>query len=265
MAHHPTASCACEGKREAKKARAWGASKQRGGGGREKGRNASEASDKRRALQEKKTHHSSSRYLYAPILRRRWSFAAEKLARARRTPFVRPGEREKLIFANDFDLMLFLTAHAKHASTRRRRVRAGCLSLIKKKDGGAFHALSFALIFFPPKCYAQGRADVLFSSPPPPPSPPVLPSPASHPQRRPARCYRYCKNKPYIKSRYCRGVPEGKIRACARRPWGRRGSPMRAPRASPLLTASSAARARPRRPRSPRAQAFTTSATSAPK
>ena len=30
--------------------------------------------------------------------------------------------------------------------------------------------------------------------------------------RRPARCYRYCKNKPYIKSRYCRGVPEGKLR-----------------------------------------------------
>jgi large subunit ribosomal protein L10e len=27
----------------------------------------------------------------------------------------------------------------------------------------------------------------------------------------PARCYRYCKNKPYIKSRYCRGVPDGKI------------------------------------------------------
>ena len=25
--------------------------------------------------------------------------------------------------------------------------------------------------------------------------------------RRPARCYRYCKNKPYIKSRFCRGVP----------------------------------------------------------
>jgi len=30
--------------------------------------------------------------------------------------------------------------------------------------------------------------------------------------RRPARCYRYCKNKPYIKSRYCRGVPDGKIK-----------------------------------------------------
>lgn len=30
--------------------------------------------------------------------------------------------------------------------------------------------------------------------------------------RRPARCYRYCKNKPYIKSRYLRGVPESKIR-----------------------------------------------------
>jgi large subunit ribosomal protein L10e len=30
--------------------------------------------------------------------------------------------------------------------------------------------------------------------------------------RRPARCYRYCKNKPFIKSRYCRGVPESKIR-----------------------------------------------------
>jgi large subunit ribosomal protein L10e len=29
--------------------------------------------------------------------------------------------------------------------------------------------------------------------------------------RRPARCYRFCKNKPYIKSRYCRGVPDGKL------------------------------------------------------
>jgi len=29
--------------------------------------------------------------------------------------------------------------------------------------------------------------------------------------RRPARCYRYCKNKPYIRSRYCRGVPDPKI------------------------------------------------------
>lgn len=30
--------------------------------------------------------------------------------------------------------------------------------------------------------------------------------------RRPARCYRYCKNKPFIKSRFCRGVPDSKIR-----------------------------------------------------
>ena len=30
--------------------------------------------------------------------------------------------------------------------------------------------------------------------------------------RRPWKCYRYCKNKPYPKSRYCRGVPEGKIK-----------------------------------------------------
>lgn len=30
--------------------------------------------------------------------------------------------------------------------------------------------------------------------------------------RRPARCYRYCKGKPYIKSRFCRGVPDAKIR-----------------------------------------------------
>lgn len=30
--------------------------------------------------------------------------------------------------------------------------------------------------------------------------------------RRPARCYRYCKNKPYPKSRHCRGVPDPKIR-----------------------------------------------------
>jgi len=29
--------------------------------------------------------------------------------------------------------------------------------------------------------------------------------------RRPARCYRYCKNKPYVKSRFCRGVPDPKI------------------------------------------------------
>jgi large subunit ribosomal protein L10e len=30
--------------------------------------------------------------------------------------------------------------------------------------------------------------------------------------RRPARCYRYNKNKPYPKTRYCRGVPDPKIR-----------------------------------------------------
>jgi large subunit ribosomal protein L10e len=30
--------------------------------------------------------------------------------------------------------------------------------------------------------------------------------------RRPSRCYRYQKGKPYPKSRYCRGVPDSKIR-----------------------------------------------------
>lgn len=30
--------------------------------------------------------------------------------------------------------------------------------------------------------------------------------------RRPAKCYRFCKNKPYPKSRFCRGVPDSKIR-----------------------------------------------------
>jgi large subunit ribosomal protein L10e len=30
--------------------------------------------------------------------------------------------------------------------------------------------------------------------------------------RRPARCFRFQKNKPFIKSRYCRGVPESKIK-----------------------------------------------------
>merc|ERR1711939_565268 len=30
--------------------------------------------------------------------------------------------------------------------------------------------------------------------------------------RRPARCYRYCKNKPYPKSRFNRGAPDAKIR-----------------------------------------------------
>ncbi|KAH8740551.1 60S ribosomal protein L10 [Cryptosporidium ryanae] len=30
--------------------------------------------------------------------------------------------------------------------------------------------------------------------------------------RRPAKCYRYCKGKPYPKSRFCRGVPDPKIR-----------------------------------------------------
>lgn len=29
--------------------------------------------------------------------------------------------------------------------------------------------------------------------------------------RRPGRCYRYIRGKPYIKSRYCRGVPDSKI------------------------------------------------------
>lgn len=33
--------------------------------------------------------------------------------------------------------------------------------------------------------------------------------------RRPARCYRYCKNKPFPKSRYNRGVPDPKIRYVA--------------------------------------------------
>merc|ERR1711977_50244 len=35
---------------------------------------------------------------------------------------------------------------------------------------------------------------------------------ASNMGRRPSKCYRYQKNKPYIKSRYCRGVPDAKIR-----------------------------------------------------
>ena len=30
--------------------------------------------------------------------------------------------------------------------------------------------------------------------------------------RRPSKCYRFCKNKPYPKSRFCRGVPDPKIR-----------------------------------------------------
>lgn len=30
--------------------------------------------------------------------------------------------------------------------------------------------------------------------------------------RRPARCYRQSKGKPYPKSRFCRGVPDPKIR-----------------------------------------------------
>lgn len=30
--------------------------------------------------------------------------------------------------------------------------------------------------------------------------------------RRPGRCYRYIRGKPYIKSRYCRGVPDPKIK-----------------------------------------------------
>ncbi|KCZ74731.1 ribosomal protein L10.e, partial [Anncaliia algerae PRA109] len=29
--------------------------------------------------------------------------------------------------------------------------------------------------------------------------------------RRPASCYRYIKNKPYLKSRFCRGVPDSKL------------------------------------------------------
>merc|ERR1712053_36140 len=37
-------------------------------------------------------------------------------------------------------------------------------------------------------------------------------NPKSTMGRRPARCYRYCKNKPYPKSRFNRGVPDAKIR-----------------------------------------------------
>jgi ribosomal protein L10e len=33
----------------------------------------------------------------------------------------------------------------------------------------------------------------------------------SHAHTGPAQCYRYCKNKPYIKSRYLRAVPDPKI------------------------------------------------------
>lgn len=46
----------------------------------------------------------------------------------------------------------------------------------------------------------------------------LLSTPPTNPQntvamaRRPARCYRYCKNKPYPKSRFNRGVPDPKIR-----------------------------------------------------
>ncbi|KAF7174771.1 hypothetical protein CNMCM7691_003457 [Aspergillus felis] len=40
----------------------------------------------------------------------------------------------------------------------------------------------------------------------------VSPFPALTMARRPARCYRYCKNKPYPKSRFNRGVPDPKIR-----------------------------------------------------
>jgi hypothetical protein len=36
-------------------------------------------------------------------------------------------------------------------------------------------------------------------------------SPSEKMGRRPARCYRYCKNKPYPKSRYNRGVPDPKV------------------------------------------------------
>lgn len=40
----------------------------------------------------------------------------------------------------------------------------------------------------------------------------ALPLQLSHTMgRRPARCYRYCKNKPYPKSRYNRGVPDPKV------------------------------------------------------
>ena len=48
----------------------------------------------------------------------------------------------------------------------------------------------------------------------------LLPDPGTHISgylfaamaRRPAKCYRVIKNKPYPKSRYCRGVPDPKIR-----------------------------------------------------
>ena len=38
---------------------------------------------------------------------------------------------------------------------------------------------------------------------------PVVPTLTN--ERTPARCYRYCKNKPYPKSRYNRGLPDPKV------------------------------------------------------
>jgi len=43
--------------------------------------------------------------------------------------------------------------------------------------------------------------------------PPVARPVCRLPRAGPARCYRYCKNKPFIKSRYCRGVPGEAFRA----------------------------------------------------
>jgi len=40
----------------------------------------------------------------------------------------------------------------------------------------------------------------------------LIVTPSEKMGRRPARCYRYCKNKPYPKSRYNRGVPDPKVR-----------------------------------------------------
>ena len=39
--------------------------------------------------------------------------------------------------------------------------------------------------------------------------------------RRPHKCYRYCKTRPYIRSRYCRGVPGASCVSGARAPCGR--------------------------------------------
>ena len=93
------------------------------------------------------------------------------------------------------------------ARPRLRSACSGCAAWAECRGRAARHILlgvlvSLACLVIPPPQHPFASSDALIH----PPTPSIKHRPATM-GRRPARCYRFHKKKPYIKSRYCRGVP----------------------------------------------------------